>query len=309
MCGSSTDIDEDAWKAAVQARPDDDEGEAPPFRPHEVKPEELPAGSTVTWTPTSWDHEDCIPGEGGVFSPNEGHFWEGDGRQTKSATWANRTLRQKSAVQVGGNGSCSGVMLKQKWVLTAAHCVSDDNNNEIDGVFVCRQLGTCIGAANVTLAGGYTGGSGDGGGTDYADDWAIIELEETWVSAGETAIETMDLSYALDDKLDGLTRLHNLAYPIFHPTCDEAPDARLIHNEEFEPIARIQNRKLRLKIDGVPGQSGSPIYYCPVGDDNYCGNGERGKVIAVMAGWNDVWNRFVGPKAADFRGEALAIID
>ena len=64
-----------------------------------------------------------------------------------------------------------------------------------------------------------------------------------------------------------------------------------------------------MKIDGTPGHSGSPIYYCPDGDNNVCGPGETGYVIAVFAGWNSVANRWIGPKVAAFRDAANAFMD
>ena len=83
----------------------------------------------------------------------------------------------------------------------------------------------------------------------------------------------------------------------------------LILNLEQEPIASITSKRLRLKLDGSPGHSGSPIYYCPAGDDNVCGSGEKGFVIGVFAGWNSATDRHVGPKSASFRDAALAFLN
>ena len=63
------------------------------------------------------------------------------------------------------------------------------------------------------------------------------------------------------------------------------------------------------KIDGTPGHSGSPIYFCPAGDDNKCASGEKGFVIAVVSGWNTGNNRYVGPKSASFVEVAVGAMD
>ena len=299
-------IDEDAWLAAMQ--PDDEsDWVAPSLDEPIAEDDDLAPGTVVRWKPMSWDHRDCVAGSGGVFSPNEGHFWDGDGRDAKSSSWASRTDRQKSAVFIQSNGTqiCSGVMVRSDQVLTAAHCVSDDNNNRVStaSITVCRAAGDCRNVSDIDFPNSYTGGSGSGGGTDFADDWAVLELSSTWPTT-----ETMDLSHASDDKLDDLTKVRNLAFPGYFPYCT-LTGATLINNIEVEPIAAIKNRKLRFKIDGTPGHSGSPLYYCSAGNDNECLSGQRGKVIGVFSGYNSVNDRFVGPKVPDAKPEMVVFIE
>ncbi len=295
------EIDEEAWAQVNQRHPAEAEGDEPdqslPLRTME---EPLQPGTVVTWQPASWTHSDCIAGGG--LNPNELHVWEGDSRNT---IVSGHTARQQTAVTIRVNGAvtCSGVIIHQDEVLTAAHCVSDDSNNPIDvnTVQVCRDdISACIDAEDIDFSGSYGGGSGSGGGTDFEDDWAIVELEQTWSAAGFGTAEDMDLSSAGDDVLADLTNVHNLAFPQFLPGCSVSSGTTLIHNQEWEPIASIQNKRLRLKLDGSPGHSGSPIYYCPDGDNNVCGADESGFVIAVFSGWNTADDRHVGPKTASF---------
>ncbi|MCB9717103.1 MAG: trypsin-like peptidase domain-containing protein [Myxococcales bacterium] len=305
-------VDEESWaRARADARhPDEHEGDEPDPSAAFTTPEApLEPGTVVTWQPASWTHLDCIPGGG--LNPNELHLWEGESRDE---IFSGHTARQQTAVKVRVNGSvvCSGVILRQDQVLTAAHCVSDDSNNPIavGTVDVCRDdIAACIDADDIDFSASYGGGSGSGGGTDFADDWAIIELEQTWSAAGFGTAEDMDLSSASDSVLANLTKVHNLAFPQFLPGCTLSSGNTLIHNLENEPIASIQNKRLRLKIDGSAGHSGSPVYYCPAGDDDVCASGDIGFVIAVFAGWNTGDNRHVGPKASSFIDAAVAFMD
>jgi hypothetical protein len=173
-------------------------------------------------------------------------------------------------------------------------------------VSVCRvDSGQCRTAADIDFSGNYGGGSATGGGTDFGDDWAIIELAGTWWSRAED----MDMSSAGDGTISALTNVQNLGFPGFAPNCSNANGSTLFHNREMEPVAGITTKKLKLKIDGSPGQSGSPLYYCPTGDNNRCLSGEKGFVIGVFAGWNSVSDRFVGPKVANFRAAATVFLD
>lgn len=300
-------VDEEAWALARAPHPAEVEGDEPtdvsPLRTPEAP---LVPGTVVTWQPASWTHSDCEPG--GWPNGNELHVWEGDSRNEITS---GHTARQQTAVTIRVNGAvrCSGVILLQDEVLTAAHCVSDDSNNPIDvnDVQVCRDdIAACIDAADIDFSASYGGGSGSGGGTDFEDDWAIVELSQTWAAAGFSTPSDMDLSSSSDATLAALTKVHNLAFPQWMPGCDESSGTRLIHNLEEEPIAAIEAKRLRLKLDGSPGHSGSPIYFCPDGDDDVCASGDKGFVIAVFSGWNTLDNRHVGPKVSSFRDAAIA---
>jgi V8-like Glu-specific endopeptidase len=294
-------VDRSSWEALNQPHPAEREGDEPSAMTRELEPD-LEPSTIVPWKPMSWSHLNC---DG--ITGKDTHLWDGESR---GAITSNFTDRQQTAVQVITNGGrCSGVILKQDEILTAAHCVSDDNNNYVPNntVSVCRidDPTDCRGATDIDFTGTYGGGSSTGGGTDFADDWAIIELSGSW----NTTVEDMDMSSASDATIGNLTNVHNLGFPGFAPSCTNQGGTTLFHNQEWEPVAAIKNKKLKLKIDGAPGQSGSPIYYCPEGDNNVCGGGEPGFVIMVFAGWNSVDKRFVGPKVPNFKSEALLYVN
>jgi hypothetical protein len=282
--------------------------------------DDIPDGTLVTWQPFSWTHIDC-DGQGSPVY--EVQVWNTDGR-TQIVDPGGHTARLGSAIflvdgpdciTAGTPVLCSGVSVRQDEVLVAAHCVSDDNNNPIPlaGLRVCRDdlnpdAGITI--ADVDFDSSYSGGSGSGGGTDYKNDWAILELTDTWAGAGFATTETMGLSAADDTRLGDLTKVHNLGFPNHTGGLLCTPGGgSLFWNKEVEPIAGIYNKKLRFKLDAGPGHSGGPIYHCPETHDDFCQPTELGYVIAVVAGWNGVIDRMVGPKVAYHRSAMLAFIN
>jgi V8-like Glu-specific endopeptidase len=290
-------IDAARWEEVSAPDPVELEDDSLETTPRRTLERELAPGTVIPWQPMSWDHENC---DG--ITGKDVHLWDGESRVAKFPS--SLSDKQKTAVQVFANGAlCSGVIIHQDEILTAAHCVSDDNNNPVplNTVTVCRyDTGECLGAADIDFSGSYGGGSGNGGGTDFGDDWAIIELSGSWT----TTAEDMDLSSASDTTISNLDNLKNIGFPGFAPTCGAANGNTLYYNKELEPVAGITSKKLKMKIDGAPGQSGSPIYYCPDGDNDECQDGETGFVIGVFAGWDSVGNRFVGPKVPDFKSSA-----
>ncbi|MEO1370084.1 MAG: trypsin-like serine protease, partial [Acidobacteriota bacterium] len=195
--------DLDAWTAAIMA--EDANSEEPlggPAAPNEPPPQ---PGTVEHWEPHSWTSNNC-----NANRKKEERVWDGDGRLVIGTP----DVWESTAVQVvRGLEQCSGVILTQDFVLTSAHCVSDDRNRSVPTgiVSVCRNdTAACIGAADITFPRSYRGGSGSGGGTDFADDWALIELDSTWTAAGFSRAEDMDMSRAGDSVIDGLSRIKNL---------------------------------------------------------------------------------------------------
>ena len=198
-------------------------------------------------------------------------------------------------------------------MLTAAHCVSDDKNNEIPAanVSVCRfdTSPECLGVSDIQFPDSYSGGSADGGGSDFNDDWALLELTSTWEDDGRPEAEDMDMSRVGDGTLDALTRINNLGLPGFVNGCSNVGGGTLMHNDEREPLTATYNKSVRMKIETGPGHSGGPVYYCPGGSSkNRCESGDKAFVFAVHAGYNTLVKRAVGPKVAYFRDTALAIL-
>jgi len=273
-------------------------------------------GTIESWTPMSWTAISNCDDEHG----KDLYLWDGDSRLALNPL--NYTRRQQAAVNVSStmlSGSymiqklCSGVIVAQNRILTAAHCVNDDENHLVpaSSVNVCQDKNRdgvtrreCLTASGIDVPDSYSGGDGKGRGSDPGDDWAIIEVSGAWISP----VEEMSLSSASDDTIMQLTNVHNLSFPRFAPGC-ESNSLTLYHNQEFEPVASVSNKKVRLKVDASKGQSGSPIYYCPEGNNNVCGSGEKGFVIAVLSGWKAAEKRVVGPKVSKFRKSALVFIN
>ena len=303
-------VDAAYWEAMRLPGEDELERDSLPDSAPEKEPlgDEYPVGSVVEWYPSSWTKETCTYPNG---VSDKIQVWEDEDRIEKTGTL---TDRQDTTVKVWNFSStvetiCTGTILTDDSVLTSAHCVSDDDNDPVANrdIFVCRYDGSdwssdCRNVADIDFTSGYRGGSGDGGGHDFNDDWAILELRGSWSGT----VNDMQLSQAGNSTLRDLDRVHNLGFPSFLEGCELAGGIELYHTVEREEIASVYRKSLRLKIDSAGGHSGGPFYYCPADDNNRCASGEKGYVIGVHAGWNGT--RVVGPKAANFRDEAIAFI-
>ncbi len=303
-------VDAPYWAAMRLPGEDELERDSLPDSAPENEPlgDEYPVGSVVEWYPSSWTKDTCTDPNGNT---SKTWVWEDEDRTEKTGTL---TDRQDTTVKVWNFSStvdtiCTGTILTDDSILTSAHCVSDDDNDPIANrdISVCRYDGynwssDCRNVADIDFTSGYRGGSGDGGGNDFNDDWAILELRGSWSGT----VNDMQLSQAGNSTLRDLDRVHNLGFPGFLEGCELAGGIELYHVVEREEIASVYRKSLRLKIDSAGGHSGGPFYYCPADDNNRCASGEKGYVIGVNAGWNGT--RVIGPKAANFRDEAIAFI-
>lgn len=340
--------DEHALAEAILAY--DGVGEEEPDLPHEfpgaqatvTNPDETPPlGTWVDFEPHSWEHFLC-PAEGNSFAVRS-HTWDGEDRTDVSTT---HTFQEQAAVKLfmlrdgsnpttatAGQSQCSGVMVDASHVLTAAHCLSNnpgfefqtnrvqvclDTTNECTGNFLGAQFGqgpsggffTPSSNARTVIAidraNGYNHNSATG--VDFDDDWAIITL------SGAFSTRSLRMSGMSDERMLDLSRTRSFGYP--SQRRDGSPSGctetmtRLQSVEESESPTSTTTKKVRHRLDGTKGQSGSPIYYCPHLEDSLCDEHPRetGFVYGVHAGWNPASQRVVGPKVPNFRAAALAII-
>lgn len=267
-------------------------------------------------------------------------YWEGDDDRTQVAV---NTDRRKAVVQIGwyssGNScpyngdmaaclqaedwlwckqhvegcnptppstssKCTGTILRQQWVLTAAHCVFDSNNNRVatSNLRVKRSDGVQAGWLPVTSAfvdGGFVAA------WDPNDDWVLLKL----TSPLALPFSDMDISGASDTTLANLSEIDNLAFPQFAPGCSSNSSNAMYLSNDGE-LGSIYSQKINFKLDSGPRHSGSPVLYCPNGNnDGNCDGDEVGFIIGIISGWNPVETTIVGPKGPEQRASSTTIMD
>jgi len=150
---------------------------------------------------------------------------------------------------------------------------------------------------------------------DYADDWALFELQYDFTVGSLTP---MSLFLGADSDYASIgANVRSVGYPGY--TYDTAFSCVL--NQNLSPmlqtnidITGVLSKHLRYKGDGSKGQSGSALIFCPANDPASCeGVSDPGKIIAVNASFAEnipplFIDRLVGPKAADFASEALLVL-
>ncbi|MFK7931563.1 MAG: serine protease [Myxococcota bacterium] len=270
---------------------------------------ETMVGQEVSWTPYSWTKKDCDSNP-----DKEVRVWNGESRTKKTAPWTDRQATTLFLESPGSSG-CTATLLLERWAITAAHCVAQSNgfpHSPINSYTVhnVHSSDWSRGLDSITVASSYFASP-----TDFGDDWAILELS----SGFSTNMPDMDLWDGTDSKFENIgAKVHNLGYPgdvlTSSGSCSSNVDGTnawglgLRHHANAE-VTSTPTKKVRLKGDGSPGNSGGPWYFCPASADDVCGPGEKGEIVAIAAGYNTVNARHVGPKASNFRPEALTFIN
>jgi len=254
-------------------------------------------GDIINITTYSWTGSSC-----------DNHYYMGDDDRVEVDSTSSSRRRAMVEVRVSNKTACSGVIVQDDAVLTSAHCIFDDNNNLID-----KDLMTVVRWDGVEPSPihGLRGRAWDGGftsaGTDPKDDWALLHLS----TALTAPFDYMALSQASDDTLKNIDHIDNLAFPKYAPYCNSNLNGFTVQGlwlNSVGQLGKVYSRKVNLKLDGGPGHSGSPVFYCPSGSSDACSGTERAYVISVFSGWNGVETTMVGPKVAEFREQANSVL-
>jgi V8-like Glu-specific endopeptidase len=265
-------------------------------------------GSEIMVYPMSWTRGDCDNSGGALATPLDNHYWIGDDDRVAVVPTASSRRKTMVDVRVDGGTVCSGVILRRDWVLTNAHCIFDADRNlvDIDSMTVVRWDGVDSTPEYELAARRWP--SSFAPLTDPGDDWALLKLDTLL----QTPFFDMDISGASDSTLGAITNPTNLAFPRFAPYCTDNASSGVVENlfvNSAGGLGSIFDKKVFIQMDAGPGHSGSPVFFCPEGDDNECVDDEKGFVIALIADWDGFDTTFTGPKGPSFRTSATIVMD
>jgi hypothetical protein len=255
----------------------------------------LEVGEEESFLQETWTTQRC--------GTDDLHVWNQDGRHMVTSP----SLRHKAVVQLkltyigGGQGSCTGTLVRSDAVLTSAHC----GFTNLSSMKVCRlDSSECRAVSQVQRNPAYTG-------TQYWEDWMVLELggctsgcNQTPQAGWNSSVEDMNAGSQSDAELQTIQKVNMSGVPGWTLTnagwCDGSnisDPQKLYHNLEFTPLCCFNHpNQLRYEIDSSSGMSGSPLYSCPSDGNQECTSTEKGAIFAVHSGWLSGAEKHVGPK-------------
>lgn len=255
-------------------------------------------------TPLTWYRNDQ-DGDG-----NDDRFrWNSDDRGLVSEPLTTR--QEKTVLTWRSGGSCTGVLVGDVWVLSAAHCHKTDAGNWIypRGWACTEGAGTYSNGDCGTIIARWGNGSYNPP-NDMGDDIVILKLDDN-IGAGNW----MAMSQASNGTIKDYDN-YNLGYPGRTPSglindgssCywDGSVGAWMMCRAMYwdaNEVTYTSSKIIGTRIDSSTGHSGGPIFYYPSGGGHYL----TGLMVAHNNGTFNDYNG--GPKIPYHRSWVLGIID
>lgn len=274
----SGEIDADALEVATRTY----EARFPPEPDHATESDAVPidqateSAETVIELQAQWLNDDC-DGDG-----DNDVYWYTD------ATWKTEVMPPGESLYLdytavlsvdSGAFGCSGVFVDDDKVLTAAHCVIDENTGlpfDIDDITICTRGNMelsdpldqyddpyCWGTVLWAITDGYTGGN------DYDDDFALVRFFRGGVLPPAPA--WMPISSASAATVEAADVLRT-AYPGFSESCTDLTSSPFTSAVPWgNPAMEIMNEqdvvvsahRIKTNMDCAGGESGASYYYVP----------------------------------------------